>query len=144
MVWFRSMNEEVIPDCNFYRMLLQSLPLLLFPRFLAFLAYSGPQRARRDPHSVGMTYGGQLCIIAIGYCNVCHISGIIHLVLPTLLFTLAQTPCPSPLGDRPTTTVATGHPMLVPFTIICIAGIEIQPGGWAEVKVIHHINKNLA
>ena len=38
------MVEEVIPDCHFYRLLLQSLPLLLFPRFLAFLAYSGPQQ----------------------------------------------------------------------------------------------------
>ena len=38
------MNEEVIPDGHFYRLLLQSLPLLLFPRFLAFLAYSGPQQ----------------------------------------------------------------------------------------------------
>ena len=38
------MKEEVIPDCHFHRMLLQSLPFLLFPRFLALLACSGPQQ----------------------------------------------------------------------------------------------------
>ena len=38
------MNEEATTNCHIYRLLLQSLPLLLFPRFLAFLAYSGPQQ----------------------------------------------------------------------------------------------------
>jgi hypothetical protein len=38
------MSERVITDHHITRLLLQSLPLLLFPRFLAFLAYSGPRQ----------------------------------------------------------------------------------------------------
>jgi hypothetical protein len=40
------MNDGEGVTTNRYttRFLLQSLPLLLFPRFLAFLAYSGPQQ----------------------------------------------------------------------------------------------------
>ena len=38
------MNEGAITDRHISRLLLQSLPLLLSPRFLAFLAYSGPQQ----------------------------------------------------------------------------------------------------
>src|SRR5258708_18741081 len=37
-------NEGVITDCYTIRFVLQSLPFLLFPRFLAFLAHSGPQQ----------------------------------------------------------------------------------------------------
>jgi len=37
-------GEGVITDRYTIRLMLQSLPLLLFPRFLAFLAQSGPQQ----------------------------------------------------------------------------------------------------
>lgn len=45
---------------------------------------------------------------------------------------MAQTPSPSPLSDRPTTTIATGHPMLVPLTVLSIAGAFI---GWNYLDI---------
>ena len=63
------MKQEVIPDCNNYRMLLQSLPLLLFPRFLAFLAYSGsPQDAILTPLERFMAVNYALLLLASALC----------------------------------------------------------------------------
>jgi hypothetical protein len=44
----------------------------------------------------------------------------------------SQTPSPSPLSDRPITAIATGHPMLVPLTALCITGAFI---GWNSLDI---------
>jgi len=103
-------SEGVITDRYTIRLILQSIPLLLFPSFLAFLARSGPQQ------DVLLTPLERF--MAINYAL---------LLLATALCVIIATPSPSPLSDRPTTTIATGHPMLVPFTVLCLAGAFI---GW--------------
>jgi hypothetical protein len=126
-------GEKAIPDHYTTRLLLQSLPLLLFPRFLAFLAYSGPQQdVLLTPLEQFMATNYALLLLATALCVV--IAVLVLWCSPWLLFILAQfqTPSPSPLSDGPTTKIVTGHPMLVPLTTMCIAGAFIS---WNSLNI---------
>lgn len=81
-------SEGVITDRYSTRLMLQSLPLLLFPRFLAFLAYSGSQQdVLLTPLERFMAINYALLLLATALCVIIAVK---HLSCsPRLLFTPA-------------------------------------------------------
>ena len=69
-------GEGATTDCCTTRLLLQSLPLLLFPRFLAFLAYSGSQQeVLLTPLERFMATNYALLLLATALCVITAVRG---------------------------------------------------------------------